>query len=303
MSHRQRWLNLYLRNFEKQRMRHGTPATLRRTFENQARLFFHPPRGTRRKRTTLGGIDCLEISTPRRRPDRILFYLHGGGFVFGSPDSHSALAAQIAHRIGARAILPRYRLAPEAPFPAAPNDVAAAWRGLVAQGVDPADVVMGGDSAGGALAFGLLATLLAEGAALPGAMFGLSPLTDLTCRSASFQNNAGQDVLLPAERAQSTIRLYLRARPADDPAASPLFADLAGAPPVWITVADTEILREDSRRLAEKLRRGGADVTLIERHDLPHVWPMFHNVLPEARESLDALAAWIRQRQDWQAES
>lgn len=303
MSYRRRGLNLWLRTVEKRRLRTGAPATLRRALEVQARLFFYPPRGTQTRWDMFGGIDCLEITTKRSRTDHVLFYIHGGGFVFGSPDTHSAMVAQLAHRIGARAILPRYGLGPEAPFPAAPSDVMLAWRGLMAQGVPASDVVIGGDSAGGALAFGLLATLLADGADLPGAVFGLSPLTDLTCSGECFHTNAPHDVVLPAERAAELMDLFLQGASPDHPSVSPLFANLEGAPPAWITVGDTEILRDDARRLAEMLRRDGTDVTFIERHDLPHVWPFFHNVLPEARETLDALALWIRQRQGWQDES
>lgn len=239
------------------------------------------------------------------QPRRVLFYIHGGGFVFGSPDTHAAMVAQLCQRTGARAVLPKYRLAPEAPFPAAQQDVRAAWDGLIAEGVRPADIVLGGDSAGGALAFSLIATLCAEArcsesSALPGAVFSFSPLTDMTHSGQSFIDNADSDVLLPAERATALGEMFLQGHTGDDPCVSPLFAQFAGGPPVWITVGNTEILLDDSRRLAMRLREQGVAVDLSERHDLPHVWPLFHNILPEARETLDALGLWIRQRQGWE---
>ncbi|WP_254694111.1 alpha/beta hydrolase [Sulfitobacter sp. SK012] len=279
------------------------PMELRYNFEKQARLLFHAPRGTTKRWTALGGVDTLELTPRHVQQDRVILYFHGGGFVFGSPETHAALAAQLAHRVKGRALLPRYRLAPEAVFPAAALDVRAAWDGLIADGVDPAHVVIGGDSAGGALAFGLLAQLCSEGAPMPGAVFGFSPLTDMTHSGESFVANAECDVILPAERAGEMAEIFLNGQPPDDPRCSPLHGQFHGAPPTWFTVGDTEILRDDARRLADVLRRDGAPVNLVERHDLPHVWPLMHNILPEARETLDALAEWIKQVQGWPTES
>lgn len=300
MSMVQRLLNPWLRTVEKRRLRNGSPPQLRRALEVQARLLFYPPRGTQKQWRTYYKVPCLELTPRTVQQDRVLFYIHGGGFVFGSPDTHSAMAAQLAARIGARAVLPRYRRAPEAVFPAAPQDVRAAWDGLLASGVAPEQIVMGGDSAGGALAFGLIETLCAESAALPGAVFGLSPLTDLTFSGDSLLDNADRDVVLPADRAAEMATLFLQGQSGETPSVSPLFGEFHGAPPAWITVGDTEILLDDARRLAARLRTHGADATLVVERDLPHVWPIFHNVLPEARKTLDVLAIWIRQQQRWE---
>lgn len=305
MSIRRHLLNTWLKAVEKPRMmRAETPNSLRKALEIQSKLFFHAPRGTSMKWTTLGGLDALEIE-PRQgvTNPRILLYFHGGGFTFGSPRTHSALVAQLAHRLNARAIIPQYRLAPEAPFPAAPDDALTAWQALIDQGCAPQDIVIGGDSAGGALAFGLLARLCANDAPLPGAVFGLSPLTDMTHSGQSFADNVDSDVVLPAKRADLMGQMFLAGQPPDDPSVSPIFGTFNNAPPVWITVGDTEVLLDDARRLAQVCERDGVDVTLVERHDLPHVWPFFHNILPEARETLDELALWIRQQQGWQDES
>lgn len=294
-------LNAWLRTVEKRRLRTKTPDQIRRAFEQKVRFFFHPPQGTVQEWTTRGTIKCLELTTPATEDHRLLLYIHGGGFVFGSPATHSALAAQLAHRIGARAVLPKYGLAPEAPFPAAPQDVRAAWDGLLADGYLPEHIILAGDSAGGALAFGLLGALCAEGAPVPGAVFGFSPLADLTYSGESFSRNAASDVVLPADRAIALADMFLAGADGKTPEVSPLFADFPGAPPCWITVGDTEILLDDARRLAGLIRKQGADVTLVEEPDVPHVWPLFHNILPEARQTLDALAKWIRQQQDWDA--
>ncbi|MEH6523471.1 alpha/beta hydrolase [Sulfitobacter sp.] len=301
MSVMQRLLNPWLRAVEKRRLRTGTPAALRKALEVQARLFFHGPRGTQQQWISYGDIPCKEMTPRGSNTERVLFYIHGGGFVFGSPDTHSAMVAQLADRIGARAVLPRYRLAPEASFPAAPQDVRAAWNGLLATGVDPANVVIGGDSAGGALAFGLIATLCADGAAMPGAVFGFSPLTDLTYSGDSFRANAQSDVILPAERAEELAELFLKGQSGREPSVSPLYGRFENAPPAWVTVGDTEILLDDARRLIARLQEDGVEVELVVEHDLPHVWPIFHNILPEGRRSLDALGQWIRLTQNWEA--
>ncbi|WP_299031145.1 alpha/beta hydrolase [uncultured Sulfitobacter sp.] len=299
MSIMQRILNPWLRAVEKRRMKTGTPAQLRRALAGQSRMFFHAPRGTVYAQETYDDVPCQAVTPRGASEERVLFYIHGGAFVFGSPSTHSAMVASLAQRIGARGVMPKYRLAPEAPFPAAPDDVRAAWEGLLRSGVTPESIVVGGDSAGGALAFGLVASLRAEGAPMPGAVFGFSPLTDLTHSGESFRTNAEADVVLPAESADKLGALFLRGASPETPSVSPLFGDFEGAPPAWITVGDTEVLLDDGRRLAEKLRSQGVDTTLQVERDLPHVWPIFHNVLPEGRQTLDALAQWIRQRQNW----
>ncbi len=293
-------LNPWLRAVEKRRLRNGTPAQIRSALEVQSRMLFWGPRGSRQAWRTYGDIPCLEVTPQNAVQDRVLFYIHGGGFVFGSPNSHSAMAAQLAHRIGARAVLPRYRLAPEHPFPAAPDDVRAAWDGLITSEVDPQNIALGGDSAGGALAFGLVATLSGEGRAGPGVVFGFSPLADLTYSGDSFRTNAEKDVLLPTNSAGKLVDMFLGDQSREHPSVSPLYGEFHAPPPAWITVGDTEILRDDAVRLAQGLKAAGGDASLVVEHDLPHVWPLFHNLLPEARNTLDALALWIRQRQNWE---
>ena len=304
MSLRARLLNAYLRRFEKPALSRATDEQrLRRQFERQARLTFFAPRGTSRRWESCGQDRvALRLVPPRAREDRVLFYIHGGGFVFGSPTTHAALAATLARRIGATAILPRYRLAPEAAFPAAADDVLAAYLSI-ARNIDPGRIVLGGDSAGGALVLLLLSRLCAGAGPKPGAVFALSPVTDMTFSGESFQRNAGTEALLPGARSGDMASMYLAGHDGADPACSPLFADFPGSPPVWLAVGDGEILLDDTRRMARHLRNQGNSVEERIAHDLPHVWPIFHNILPEARDTLDDLAGWIRRVQGWPAES
>lgn len=301
-------LNAYLRWVEKPRMRRTTdPLKLRRALEFQAKWMFLSPRGTQKQWQVLEAgqrrIDVLEVVPRDLKSDRVIFYIHGGAFVFGSPNTHAAMVAHLAKRLGARAVLPRYRLAPEAPFPAAVEDVRTAWDGLLASGIDPAKVIIGGDSAGGALTLGLLSSLCAEGQPRPAGVFCLSPLTDMTYSGDSFRTNRARDVFLVAERADDLTQMYLAGHPAMDPRVSPLCAAFDGACPVWITVGDTEILYDDARRMAAHLKPAGVDVTLVEKHDLPHVWPIMQGLLPEGRQTLDEIAAWVRQLPERPAEN
>ncbi|WP_272008730.1 alpha/beta hydrolase [Roseovarius sp. ZX-A-9] len=291
MSLRLQLLRPYLRLTEKRHLaRAQDPAALRRSFETKAKLFFRTIRGTRYSEAQTGPFGGIEVTPEETRPGPLILYFHGGGYVFGSPATHRAMLARLAALTGLGAMLPRYRLAPEHPFPAAPEDALAAYCAVMDR---PGGVIIGGDSAGGGLALSLLAQIIAQGLPLPLGCFAFSPLTDVTFSSNSIRDNAKSDTILPAERVGDMAQMYLAGHPADDPRASPLFASFYGAPPVWLTVGDTEILLDDSRRMTEHLMTQGVDVTCIVEHDLPHVWPIFQTLLPEARQTLAELAAWI----------
>ncbi|MEO0380975.1 MAG: alpha/beta hydrolase fold domain-containing protein, partial [Pseudomonadota bacterium] len=152
----------------------------------------------------------------------------------------------------------------------------------------------GGDSAGGNLAFALLADLCAAGDPLPAGVFGFSPLLDLAYNGDSVGHNAHAEVVLPVSRLHEASAAYMNGHARDDPRASPLLANFTGAPPVWLTVGDTEVLQDDSMRLAGRLREQDVKVDLTVARDLPHVWPLFHNLIPEAKATLDQLAGWIK---------
>ncbi|WP_417524308.1 alpha/beta hydrolase [Marinovum sp.] len=285
-----RLLNPYLRVTERRRLARATaPETLRRAFETNARLLFWPPRGATFAEQDVAGRPATWVD--RQRPGPLLLYLHGGGYVFGSPRTHRAMLAHLARRSDCPALLPDYRKAPEHAFPAAFDDALGAYRAAMDH---PAGVILGGDSAGGGLALALLAEIRAQGLPLPLGLFAFSPLTDMTYSGNSIRTNAATDVILPAERCDEIAQMYLQGAEAADRRASPLFADFTGGPPVWLTAGDREILLDDTRRMTMRLRDQGLDVAEVIQHDLPHVWPILHNLLPEGRATLDAVAQWIR---------
>ncbi|SIT82925.1 alpha/beta hydrolase [Pontibaca methylaminivorans] len=289
-------LNRLLRWIEKPALaRADEPLELRRRFENRMRRWARPPPGSRLSRGDLAGLPALRID-PAWQAEGVILYLHGGAYILGSPDTHAALAANLVRRSGMRAWLPAYRLAPEHAFPAAFDDALTAYRALLDAGTTPERIILGGDSAGGGLALALIAALPARSLPLPRAVFAFSPLADMSFSGKSFRGNARAEAMLPAGRAADMARLYLQGHDPCDPRASPLFADLAAAPPVWLSVGDTEILLDDARRLECRLRAAGREVELHIGRDLPHAWPLFHGVLPEAGATLARLARWIRRQ-------
>jgi acetyl esterase/lipase len=298
-----RLLNPWLRVTEKRRLaREADPAALRRSFEIRARLFFPAPRGTCLARGRLSDLPVQWVTARgvARRTGPLLLHFHGGGYVFGSSDTHRGMLGRLSAVTGLPACLPDYRLAPEHPFPAALEDALAVWRAL---GARPGGVVLGGDSAGGGLALALMGEILRLGLPPPLGLFALSPLTDLTLSGESLRGNARADAMLPASRAAEGVALYLGGAAPDDPRASPLFADFRGAPPAWLAVSDTEILLDDTRRMAVRLGHDGVDVTEVVTRDLPHVWPFFQPVLPEANATLRQLGGWISRLSPWTGDS
>ncbi|RMD92953.1 MAG: alpha/beta hydrolase, partial [Alphaproteobacteria bacterium] len=228
------------------------------------------PAGVMALPRSIGGVPGLWLSCPPSRRG-LLLYLHGGAYVIGSSRTHKAMVARLCALTGAEAFLPDYRLAPEHPFPAAFEDACAAWSGLIERGYRANEIVIGGDSAGGGLALATLAHLCQSRRPPPAAAFAFSPWTDMTLSAPSLKENARADPLLPAARVAEARDYYLAGADPRDPRASPLFAAFPGAPPVFLQVALTEILRDDTLRMAEHLSSQGADVVTDLWPDAPHV--------------------------------
>lgn len=267
------------------------PIKARQSLDFLAGLMVSAPPLTLAQPGNAGQIPGLWVQN-QPHSDLVMLYFHGGAYMFGSPETHTAMLAALALRTGGRVFAPRYRLAPENPFPAAFDDAVAAWEGLLALGYDPRSIVIGGDSAGGGLALALLSHLLVEGQK-PAGLFAFSPWTDLTLSGASLVTNAGREHMLAAHRF-TEVRGHIlgSAKPQDaaDLRLSPIYASFPAPPPVQIHVADSEVLRDDSLRMRSRLP--AAEIRLAG--DLPHVWPLFHNFLPEARATLDETAAFIQ---------
>jgi monoterpene epsilon-lactone hydrolase len=224
---------------------------------------------------------------------RCILYLHGGAYVAMSPRTHRCLTSRLATWSDARLFALEYRLAPEYPFPAALEDAVAAYRALIAAGKPSSRIVVAGDSAGGGLALALLLVLRDATDPLPAAAVLFSPWTDLAATGNSIVDNDASDPLFHGSWVARQARHYLGDTPATDPLASPVYAGLAGLPPLFIQVSDCEVLLDDSRRVAENATRSGVDTTLRIWHGVCHGWQIFAPVLPEGRAALREAGAFI----------
>jgi acetyl esterase/lipase len=272
-----------------------TPAEHRAWFDSFA-LGPLPADATVRE-TALGGVPALEISVAAAGDGPTFLYFHGGGYVVGSARTRVRLVGDILRRAGGRAVAVDYRPAPEHPFPAAVEDGIAAYEGLLAGGVEPADVVLAGDSAGAGLAVATM--LLARDRSLPqpaGAVL-FSVWADLTIAGESHVSKADADPIFDhPDAVRWYADHYLGAGDRRNPLASPVFANLSGLPPLLLQVGSHEVLLSDSLLLAANASRDNVDVTLEVVAGVPHVFQTLAGELPEADAALDRVAEFVRHR-------
>jgi acetyl esterase/lipase len=269
-------------------------ATMRVAFEAVPTFFPTPPDVTCEK-VDADGIPGEWISAPDADPETFVYYLHGGGYVIGSVNTHRQMIANISRSSGARAFAIDYRLAPEHPFPAAIEDATKGYRWLLGEGIDPGHVVIAGDSAGGGLTAATLLSLRDNGDPLPAAAVMISPWTDMEGLGESMQTKADVDPMIMPDSSHEAADAYLGGADARNPLASPIHADFTGLPPMLIHVGGSEVLLDDSTRLAAKAEAAGVDVTLEEWDEMIHVWHFFASMLPEGQQAIDRIAEFIRQ--------
>ncbi|MBX9846215.1 MAG: alpha/beta hydrolase [Xanthobacteraceae bacterium] len=269
---------------------------VRRSTARFARLVPPPPRGTELLVVDAGGVRAERVARPGSRPGRYVLHLHGGAYCVGFPALFRDFTWRMADATGARVLCVDYRLAPEHPFPAALDDVMAAWRWLIAECADPRQVAFVGDSSGGGLVFASMMRLRDEGLPLPAAAVALSPWTDLALTGPSLAAYALSDPMVPVELMPKAVDLYLAGADPRQPYASPLYGDAAGLPPALILAAGDEALRDDAVRMAGRLQAAGGDVELELWPRMFHVWPMFARILPEARTAIARMGAFLQGR-------
>ena len=268
----------------------------RRTQYERAEKAFPTPPDVKVEHVTAGTVPSEWLSAPGARADAAVLYLHGGGYVIGSPRSHRHLAAAIGRAASSSVLLPDYRLAPECPYPAAVDDAVAAYRWLLGKAIAPARIVIAGDSAGGGLTVATLLALRDAGVPLPAAGVCISPWVDLTCGGASYTTRAAVDPIVTREGVGAMATAYLAGKDPKTPVASPLFADLHGLPPLLIQVGDAEVLLDDAVLLAERARKAGVDATLDVWDAMIHVWHWFFPMLDEGQAAIDRIGEFVRDR-------
>lgn len=224
-----------------------------------------------------------------------ILYLHGGGYVIGSPATHRGLAERLSRAASARVLVIDYRLAPEHPFPAAVEDAAVAYRWLLTSGETAGKIAIAGDSAGGGLTVATLVALRDAGDALPAAGVCLSPWVDMEGIGESMSTRSGLDPMVQKEGLLGMTTWYLNGANPRSPLAAPLYAELQQLPPLLIQVGTSETLFDDATRLADRAKAAGVDVTLEPWDEMIHVWQLFAPMLPEGQKAIDRMGEFIRQ--------
>lgn len=252
------------------------------------------PRGVTRSAATLAGRPC-EWHRPPAGSGNVLLYLHGGAFMIGGPETHRGICASLAKRAGIDVCALDYRLAPEHLYPAARDDVVAAYRALLDAGYRAEQIAIGGDSAGGNLSLVGSLRIRELGLPAPAALVCFSPATDFTGEQ-MHEPPAGDPLIHPSWIEQAA-ELYCPADlPRDDPGLSPVFADLSQLPPTLIQVGEDELLLNDSLRLAERAQAAGASVRLERYPGLWHVFQAHVGMLRAADYAIARVAAFLRER-------
>lgn len=289
-------LNQLLRWQIKRRFRKNPDVQLLRPLMQQMEArTSHLPADISVEDLSLGGVPAERLSAEGASNGKAFLYIHGGGFVGGSPRTHRPLTWRFAKEIGIPVYAIDYRLAPEHPFPAGLDDCVAAYRALLDKGYAAKSIIVGGDSAGGNLTLALALRLKAEGLPLPAALICLSPATDMTGTGASRHENAEADSLFVEEMFDSLKPAYYPGRDERDPFLSPLFGDVSGFPPVLFQVGEREMLRDDSTRMAERLKAAGVEAVLEVWPKVWHVWQLNADMLPEGREAITHITRFARQ--------
>ncbi|WBX85210.1 alpha/beta hydrolase [Sphingosinicella microcystinivorans] len=274
----------------------GTPtvAEMRAGWEAFAGQFIVPP-GLEVTPVDAGGVAAEWNVMPAADSGKCILYLHGGGYNIGSPASYRQFTARLSEATAAPLLSVDYRLAPEHRFPAAVEDAVTAYRWLLAQGYASERIVFMGDSGGGGLVLTALIAAREQGLAMPAAGVCFSPVTDLAKTGPSMLTNAEVDPIVRLDTsAAHAIRYMGEGADLTHPLASPLYADLAGLPPLFLLVGTRETLLDDSTRFSARAKAAGVDVRLEIWPDMIHIWPFFAQILPEGRLAIEAVGAYVR---------
>ena len=245
-------------------------------------------------RVNAGGVTAEWVTAEGASESRVVLYLHGGGYIIGSPRTHRPMLAELSQASKARVLALDYRLAPEHPFPAPVEDAVASYRWLLNEGYDPARIAVGGDSAGGGLTVAMMVQARYVGLPMPGAAVCISPWVDMEGLGDSMETRAEADPMVMKEGLLLSAKTYLGGSDPRAPLAAPLYADLRGLPPVLIQVGDAEVLLDDSNRLAGVAREAGVEVQMDVWDDMIHVWHLFAPILPEGKQAILQAGEFIK---------
>jgi monoterpene epsilon-lactone hydrolase len=254
------------------------------------------PTGVTYEEVDASGVPAIFVRPVDAAADRVIVYTHGGGCVTNSAHSHRKLAGHLAKAAGVHALVLDYRLAPENQFPAQLEDAVAAHRWLRRQGYTPTRTATAGDSAGANLAITTVLKLRDLGEKLPAAVIAFSPWVDMENLGESFETNANSDALVTRDVSAMMAGLYLGNASHTDPLANPLYADLAGFPPVFVSVGDAETLMDNGERFVKRAKAAGVATELEYGRGQQHIFQIMAGKSPDADASIAKAAAWLRPR-------
>jgi len=244
------------------------------------------------------GVLAEWVAAPNANDNSAVLFLHGGAYILGSIESNRELAARISKSTRSRVLNIEYRLAPENPFLAAVEDATDAYRWVLDQGIDPAQIAIAGASAGGGLTVAALVSFRDSGSPMPACAVCISPWVDLECIGETMTSKASVDPMIQRDGLVGIANIYLNGPDPRTPLAAPLHVDLTGLPPTLVLVGTWETLLSDSTRLVEKAESAGVDVTLERWDEMIHVWPIYAPVLPEGQQAIDRIGEFVRQHQN-----
>ena len=255
---------------------------------------FPIPEGTQIEEIDAKGVPAILVTAAGASRDRVVQWTHSGGYVFGSAHGYRFFGAGLSAAADASVLLVDYRLAPEHTYPAALDDAKAAYQWLLGRGFAPEKIVVAGDSAGGGLAAGTLLALKDDGTPLPAAGMFVSPMADFTLSGESIKTKADVDPIASPDMLAGLGGLYAGSEPLDSRYISPALADLTGLPPLLVLVGTDEVLHDDSVRIVDNAKKSGVPAELVVGEGQAHIWPLFHQVLPEGQQALEQLGAFVK---------
>ncbi len=266
-----------------------------RSFLEKSSAIFKPDNRVTLKPVSINSISGAWLIPRHLTGSKTILYLHGGGFIAGSVNSHKDLGSRIALASDAKMLIINYRLAPENKFPAALNDVFDSYRWLLNNRIAPKNIIIAGDSAGGGLVMSLLLKIKQWKLEIPGGAVLISPWVDLECKGKSHSRNRTKDPMLTPEMLAFTIKLYTGGEcDLSDPMISPINGDLRGLCPIFIQVGSCEILEDDAIMLAENAQNADVPVELEIWDDMFHVWHYFSRYLSSGREAIKRIGHFIK---------
>ena len=300
------WLRLFLqilfRLAAKGNLRLGMNIQKKRQQQEALDIRLTPPDfSTRRRAAETDAFQAEWVEAMNLKPERVILYLHGGAFMFRFPRTHARMAGEWCKAFNARALMVDYRLAPEHRWPAGIDDCHAAYRWLLASGIQAESIVLAGDSAGGNLSLALLHRIKAASEPMPACAVLLSPFVDFTLSSPSLCRNELRDPIFTTRGIVAVRSYYAEPEQFLEPSLSPLFGDYQSFPPLLFQASDTEMLRDESLRAAARAHAAGVNVRVeLGQGQLPHVFQAFAK-LPQSQAAVARILAFIRLHTHWES--